>query len=286
MNSRNLWAALVFVAAIGQPALAEAAGKVMAKPAAKAAPAAGETSMMTGGDPKWPVAKVGLDGTFPPFSTVDAKGVVKGFDPDMARAICEQMQVRCKFMRIDNMADAIPDLQAGKYDAIVASMSMTAWRRSQVDFTNKYYQPPAKFIAKEGTKIDFANLSGQRIAVQRNSLHDKYLSAVLAAKTTVLRYQTLEEAEAALRAAKADLVLGDSLALQEGFLSTKDGRGYAFVGPDLASEQWFGSGAGIAVRKGDTALRDQINQAIAKVRASGQYQAIANRYFAFNIYGS
>lgn len=284
--TRKLLAALALAAVVGQPVLAEAAGKVVAKPAAKAAASAGGSAMMTPGDPSWPVAKVGLDGTFPPFSTVDAKGVVKGFDPDMARAICEQMQVRCKFIRIDNMADAIPDLQAGKYDAIVASMSMTAWRRSQIDFTNKYYQPPAKFVAKQGTKVDFDNLAGQRIAVQRNSLHDKYLSAILPGKTTVLRYQTLEEAEGALKSGKADLVLGDSLALQEGFLSTKDGRGYAFIGPDLSNEQYFGSGAGIAVRKGNTALRDKINQAIAKVRASGQYQAIANRYFAFNIYGS
>lgn len=301
MVLRKLAMGAALLAVLAQVAPAQAADKVSAKPAVKphaAAPAkaggkavavaAAGGAMSTGGDASWPQIKVGLDGSFPPFSTVDKQGVVKGFDPDMARAICEAMKTRCQFVRIDNMADAIPDLQAGRYDAIVASMSMTDWRRTQIDFTNKYYQPPAKFVGRKGASVSFTEegLPGERVAVQRNSLHDKYASAVLGSKATILRYQTLGEATDALAAGKADLVLGDSLALQDGFLSTKQGAGFAFMGPDISAQQWFGSGAGIAVRKGNDALRDKINAAIADVRKSGQYQAIANRYFAFNIYGS
>lgn len=49
---------------------------------------------------------------------------------------------------------------------------------------------------------------------------------------------------------------------------------------------FFGTGAGIAVRKGDTALRDKINAALAAIRADGNYKKLNDRYFDFDVYGA
>ena len=56
-------------------------------------------------------------------------------------------------------------------------------------------------------------------------------------------------------------------------------------GPDLADEKYFGSGAGIAMRKEDIDLRDRFNVALKTIRANGTWKKIADKYFDFDIYG-
>ncbi|MEE4177769.1 MAG: transporter substrate-binding domain-containing protein, partial [Bacteroides sp.] len=62
----------------------------------------------------------------------------------------------------------IPALLAKKYDAIIASMSITEERKKKVAFSNKYYNTPAKFICKKGTMEAFsrANIKGKTVGVQ------------------------------------------------------------------------------------------------------------------------
>ena len=75
------------------------------------------------------------------------------------------------------------------------------------------------------------------------------------------------------------------LTVDVGFLKTPAGKGFAFVGPLFTDPSYFGSGAGIALRKGDTALRDKLNAAIKAIRANGVYKTIEARYFDFDLYG-
>ncbi len=72
----------------------------------------------------------------------------------------------------------------------------------------------------------------------------------------------------------------------EGLLKTEQGSAFEFVGPAYSDEKWFGLGAGIAVRKSDTDLRDQLNAAIDAIRANGTWDKIAAKYFDFDVYGS
>ncbi|MDT4869157.1 Lysine/arginine/ornithine-binding periplasmic protein [compost metagenome] len=80
-------------------------------------------------------------------------------------------------------------------------------------------------------------------------------------------------------------MLADAFPLNEGFLKTENGKDYEFVGPVLSDPKYFGEGAGIAVRKGDDALREKFNGAIKALRENGKYQAIQAKYFDFDIYG-
>ena len=74
--------------------------------------------------------------------------------------------------------------------------------------------------------------------------------------------------------------MADVLEVQGGFLDTADGKDYRFVGQPLAKfVKYFGTGAGIAVRKQDTDLRDQLNAAIQAIRANGEWQKASDKYF-------
>ena len=68
-------------------------------------------------------------------------------------------------------------------------------------------------------------------------------------------------------------------------LKTEQGKSFEFVGPELRDPKWFGPGAGIALRKEDEDLKKLLNDAIAAIRKSGEYDKIAKKYFDFDIYG-
>lgn len=229
--------------------------------------------------------RVGVEGAYPPFSEKTASGELVGFDIDIANALCAEMGVECVLVEQD-WDGIIPALQAKKYDAIVASMSITPERQKVVDFTNKYYQTPAKFAAKEG--VDWADtpegLAGKTIGVQRGTIHDDYVSAIYT-DSEIKRYATQDEVYLDIQAGRIDALLADSIAVSDGFLKTEAGEGFAFFGGDHTDPQYFGEGAGIAVRKGEDELRQKLNDAIAAIRENGTYKQINDKYFDFDIYG-
>ena len=96
---------------------------------------------------------VGTEGAYPPFNMIDSDGNLVGFDVDISNALCDEAGMTCSFVTQD-WDGIIPGLQAKKYDAIIASMSITPKRMEVVDFTSKYYNTPAKFIAAKGAGLD------------------------------------------------------------------------------------------------------------------------------------
>lgn len=226
--------------------------------------------------------RIGVEGAYPPFSWKEADGTLKGFDIDIAHALCEKMAVECELVEQD-WDGIIPALLNRKYDAIVASMSITEERKKKVDFTNKYYNTPAKLVAKEGASLS-DDLAGAKLGVQRGTTHQCYAEKFFPDAELVL-YPTQEEVFQDLAAGRLDAQLSDSIQAQEGFLDTDAGNGFAFVGGDQTDLECMGEGAGIAVRKGNPELIAAFNNAIQAIRADGTYAGINAKYFDFDIYG-
>jgi lysine-arginine-ornithine-binding protein len=229
--------------------------------------------------------KIGTEGAYPPFNSIDANGELVGFDVDIAKALCEAANFECEFV-VQDWDGIIPGLIAKKYDAIVASMSITEQRKEVVDFTDKYYNTPAKFVAAEGAGFDISpeGLAGMAVGVQRATIHENFVRAKFP-ETEVRAYATQDEANADLVSGRLDLVMADSVALLDGFLETDAGEGFEFVGPDYNDPEFHGEGVGVAIRKGEDDLRAEFNEAIDKIRADGTYQAINEKYFDFDVYG-
>jgi lysine-arginine-ornithine-binding protein len=226
--------------------------------------------------------RIGTEGAYPPFNSVDTTGKLVGFDIDIANALCAKMKAECTFVAQD-WDGIIPALLAKKYDAIVASMSITNERKEKVAFTNPYYLTPGNFIAPKDTKLTDltpAGLKGKTIGAQSSTtgatyLEDKYKGS------DIKLYPTQDEANADLASGRLDAVLADKFVLYEWLEKTDAGKCCKFIGADLADVN--PDGTGIAVRKEDNELREALNKALKEIVADGTYKKINEKYFPFPI---
>ena len=174
----------------------------------------------------------------------------------------------------------IPGLQAGEYDAIISSLSITPQRSQQIAFTDPYYDTPTRFIAPKvpHVEVSVAGLAGKRVGVQRGTVQEKLLRSKFYQAVPVL-YDNQEAALQDLLAGNIDLVLGNSVSLAQSFLNTDRGKDYEFAGPAFTDPDILGVGAGIAVRKDEVALLDAFNKALRQIRADGTLQADQRQIF-------
>ncbi|CAM3769558.1 Lysine/arginine/ornithine-binding periplasmic protein [Pseudomonas reidholzensis] len=231
--------------------------------------------------------RIGIEAAYPPFASKTSTGEIVGFDYDIGNALCAKMQVKCLWVE-QEFDGLIPALRVRKVDAIISSLTISEERKKSVDFTHRYYQAAGRLVMREGADLGthFSGLAGKRLGVQRAGTHDRFATEVLApVGAQVVRYTSLNEAYLDLIAGRLAAVQGDDVALQMGFLDTSNGKGYAFAGEPLRDPKYFGEGMGIAVRKGDKALADRFNEALATLRENGKYKEIQDQYFDFDIYG-
>ena len=221
--------------------------------------------------------RIGSEGAYPPFNFVDESGRLKGFDIDIAMALCERLKVECKLVAQD-WDGIIPALLAGKYDAIVASMSITDERKKVVSFTDRYYSNKVRFVAAKGGGFNPGKLAGRTIGAQRATVAAGWLEKN-AGGAKIKLYDTQTNAYLDLAANRLDAIFADGLVLHQ-WLKTREGAGFALVGDAYDLDD----GIGIALRKEDDGLRRQLNTALKAIIADGTYATINARYFPFSIY--
>lgn len=231
---------------------------------------------------EWKEIRIATEGTYKPFSYI-ADGKLTGFDVDIANALCEKMQAKCTIVS-QEWDGMIPGLMSGKYDATVASMSITPERQKKIDFTDKYYATPARFIAVKDSEIKDTtpeSLKGITVGVQGSTSQASYLEDNFK-DTEVKMYKTVDDANMDLANGRIDLVFSDAAILAD-WMKSADGACCKFVGGEVRDEKYFGVGKGIGVRKSDPELRDRFNVAIKAIIADGTYDRINKKYFDFSI---
>ena len=233
--------------------------------------------------------KVAIDPTYEPFTFKTADGKPTGFDVDMANAICEQIKRQCVF--VEQVWDSmIPGLTAQKYDVIISSMSITDDRMKEVDFSDKYYNTPSRIVLKKTVKYtDPASIKGKKIGVLKGSTQEAYaLGELKTAGVVVNSYEAQDQVYLDLKAGRIDGTVADYLEVSGGFLSKPEGAAFALMGPELRDPKYYGYGVGVAMRKGQDALKADINTAIKTIRSNGSYKAMNDKYFAkynIDVYG-
>lgn len=229
--------------------------------------------------------KIGTEGAYPPFNNLTSDGRLEGFDIDIANALCEEMQVKCEFV-VNDWDGMIPSLIAGKFDAVIASMSITEERKEKVDFSDKYYNsPPAIAVPKDSdvTEATDAALEGKVLGAQSATTHSNYAEEKLPS-ADVRFYPTPDEYKLDIANGRIDAVIDDVIVLSE-WLKTDDGACCKMLGTLTPDPVINGPGVGIAIRKGEDELREMFNQAIIALRDNGKYKEINDKYFEFDVYG-
>ena len=222
------------------------------------------------------VLRIGTEGAYAPFNYTNADGTLGGFDIEIANAICADMQVTCEIVAQD-WDGIIPGLKAGKYDAIVAAMSVTPERAQQVAFTDPYFSNALVFLAKKDSTFDPAkvtDINAHSIAAQRSTISSQWLENTYP-KADMKLYDTLSNAFLDLGAGRVDAMISDKLPAIE-WLGSTSGNNYVLKGAEIDINDNFA----IAVRPNDEALQAKINTSLSNIKANGTYDKINQKYFA------
>lgn len=226
--------------------------------------------------------RIATEGAYPPFNFVDASGELQGFDVDIAKALCAEMAVECE-ISAQAWDGIIPGLNAGQYDAIVASMSITPARLEAVNFTQPYYQAGAVLVAPVESDIlpEAEAMAGRAIGVQRASTYANLIEQKFPGAEVRL-YDTVENHNLDLTAGRLDGVIAQRIFMSN-WLDSDDGEGFEMKGEAMLDPEILGLGAGIAVRKEDTELLGRLDAALTAIMDNGTYAEINDRYFTVNL---
>ncbi|WP_052048813.1 ABC transporter substrate-binding protein [Pseudomonas aeruginosa] len=234
------------------------------------------------------VLRLGVDPTYPPLEYKQPDGRLAGFGIEIGEALCAELRARCEWVE-SNWDGIIPALLSRKIDAIVSSMTITPKRAQHIAFTDRVSNAPSRLVVRRGSALlpDAESLRGKRVGVGQGSNQEAYAKAEWAAKgVRVVSYQNQDQVYADLVMGRLDASLQGAVQASYGFLDKPVGKDFELAGAVLDDPRYFGVGDGIGLRKEDVALREDLNKALATIRANGTYARINARYFDFDLYGT
>lgn len=222
---------------------------------------------------------------FPPFNYTDEDGVLTGFHVDLARAICLEINAQCD-VSARAWEELLPALGRRQADAVIAGHMVSARAMSAVDFTDRYFFTPGRFVGRRtGNDLEItpSGLAGVRIGVAKGTTHEAYLQAFFP-DSSIQSFETPELARDALSTSRVDLLFDDGVALVlwingEASKACCDLKGGPYLEP-----KYFGDGIAIAIPKNDAQLKGELNGALRKLRTSGRFEELVLRYFPYRVF--
>ena len=250
--------------------------------------------------------RIGTEGAYPPWNNINSAGDLEGAEIDFGNEACERMGVKCEWVTQD-WDGIIPALLQGKYDIIIAGMSITEERKEKVNFTTGYMTDGARFaVLKDSgladlniagmSKVNLNNaggkeqaaigqliaaMDGKTVCVQSPTIHQNFLEKHMSGAVDVKLYQAVDDHNLDLAAGRCDAVLADVGSIID-FMESDGGVDVAFTGPTFSGGV-FGDGVGGAVRKEDTEILDMWNAAISEMSKDGTTAEITKEWFGRDI---
>lgn len=223
------------------------------------------------------VYKVALNAEFAPFESIAPDGKMEGFDIDVMDAMAKAggFQVEYKHQPWEGLFQTLTN---GDADAIISAVTMTDERKQQMAFTEPYYTITQIILVPQGKSIasvqDLKNLD--KVGVITGQTGDLAVQKLLGATNSkIVRYETFALAAKEVENGSVDAVVSDS-AVVANYVKLNSDKGFTMVSvPDFAEEHY-----GIALPKDNTALLTEFNGALKKIKDSGEYQTILDKYFA------
>lgn len=214
------------------------------------------------------------DVPYPPFEDFDksAPSGFKGFDVDVVSAIAKGLDLKLKIK--DSSFDTLQSglaLNSGQCDLGASAMTITDDRKKNLDFSDGYYDSEQSLLVPTGSDIKaIGDLDGKKVGVQQGTTGKTYAEEN-AKGAKLVSFPSDAEMFAAIKAGSVDALLQD---LPVNLDHTKDGK-FGVVEKYPTDEQY-----GFAIKKGNTALVDAVNEQLTDLRDSGEYKAIYDKYFA------
>jgi len=221
---------------------------------------------------------------YPPFVYRDAQEQLTGFNVDLARAICQELDTSCS-LRIKEFGGLLPALEEEEGDAIISGLARTGELAERLSFSDDYLKLPARFIVRTGGESTFGAdaIAGARISVETGSRHEAF-AARFWPEAVLLPFDTVEQARTALANGDADAHFGDGLSLSFWLNSTAAADCCRFAGGPWLEPGYFDEGLSIAMRKDDAATREAINYALRRLQQTGVYRELYLRYFPLSFF--
>ena len=216
--------------------------------------------------------KIATESSYKPFSYTDADGKLIGYEIELVDALCAQMKANCEVISQD-WDGLIPGLNAQKFDAIMAGISITPERQEVIEFSDPYFHTSIILIGKKGDDVRIDALKGQPVASQRATVASEYLQDNHA-DADIKLYDTQDNAYLDLTSGRVRAMMSDKVTGMD-WLKTPAGKDYEVKGQEITTDK---DAMGIGFRKGDP-LVAKFNKALAEIKANGTYDQISGSYF-------
>ena len=217
---------------------------------------------------------------FPPFNYIGREGQLAGFNIDLARAICAELQVTCTLQaRKWNLL--LGALDSREADAVIASHRITSDLRRAYEMSLPTFRSPARFVARAqgaGGEASVETLKGKSVSLVGGSAHEAFLNALFPS-LRLIRFETMDAALAAVKSAEADLAFGDGVALAFWLNGAQSDGCCAFMGGAFTESRYFGEGSGIVMRLRDSELRQAVDYALARINRDGRFARLYLKHF-------
>ena len=219
------------------------------------------------------VLRVGTTADFAPFEFQDADGKeYQGFDMDLIRAIGKEMGYKVEIQNI-NFDGLIPAMESGNIDLIASGMTINDERKAKVLFSEPYYQSGLTIIVKkDNTSINtFKDLTGKKVAVQIGTTSAKEVKTL--GNVEVKEFNSSADTFMELKAGGVDAVVNDR-PVNDYYILKSGEKDVRALDELLTSEDY-----GLAINKNNADLQKKVNDALASLKKSGEYDKIFAKWF-------